>query len=369
MRIVLALTAILTTAACSGDSPAPDTPDAQDPMADAGESGSDGGAQTDGGPNTDAPVQSQTPIDDCLRAMFAEPESVPGPDYDQFGITVGSHCFGTNQQDITGVERVVFLGDSVTVGTPPTLAGDFYRSVVADGLVARFGLDAPNTLWKNADPFSGTSVVQDSGDFSSCAEWGARTDDFSEGGSQISDCFPAGELDKRTLVIITMGGNDIASIAKDGIDNVPIGVLMAEAEAFVGLMRDAVEWFTAPGRFPNGVYVVFANVYEYTDGTAEFASCPQSVAAGFDGEWSDPQALIDMMLWINEQYMAIAADTGVDMLFLQETFCGHGFNHDDPSSPCYRGSGNDNWFDATCIHPDPGGHEALADMVLAIIDE
>ncbi len=41
--------------------------------------------------------------------------SIPGPNYDQFSPTVGSHCFGTNQQDITGVERVVFLGDSVPV--------------------------------------------------------------------------------------------------------------------------------------------------------------------------------------------------------------------------------------------------------------
>src|SRR3990170_2334213 len=41
------------------------------------------------------------------------------PDYDQFGTVVGAHCDGTNHQDIAGVDKVVFLGDSITEGTPP----------------------------------------------------------------------------------------------------------------------------------------------------------------------------------------------------------------------------------------------------------
>lgn len=369
MRIITALTIVFWMAACSSDGPAPDVTDASSDT-DADQTMTDGGSQADGASSVDAPPQSGTPIADCLGAMFVNPEAAVGPDYDQFPVTVGSHCMGTNHQDITGIERVVFLGDSVTVGTPPTLANDFYRSRLADALVDRFGLDAPNTLWKNADPVNGTSVVQDSGDFSSCAEWGARTDDFMQSGSQISDCFPAGERSKRTLVVITMGGNDVASITKDGIDGVPVGTLMVEAQQFIDLMRGAVEWFyDDPGKFPNGVFVIFANVYEYTDGTADIGSCPGASLAGFDGEWDDPQALKDMMLWINEQYMAIAADTGTDMLFLLEGFCGHGFRSDDPTAACYRGPGNDNWFDATCIHPDPTGHGALSDMFLAIIDE
>ena len=36
---------------------------------------------------------------------------VAGPDYDQFGATPGSHCLGTDHQDIQGVERVVFVSD------------------------------------------------------------------------------------------------------------------------------------------------------------------------------------------------------------------------------------------------------------------
>ncbi len=41
----------------------------------------------------------------------------------------------------------------------------------------------------------------------------------------------------------------------------------------------------------------------------------------------------------------------------------------DPTSPCYRGPDQDTWFDATCVHPTPDGHRALANMFMAIIDE
>src|SRR3972149_5478262 len=61
------------------------------------------------------------------------------PDYDQFRPVVGSHCAGTNHQDITDVERVVFLGDSITQGTPPTPASGYYRNLLAESLRARFG--------------------------------------------------------------------------------------------------------------------------------------------------------------------------------------------------------------------------------------
>ena len=37
-------------------------------------------------------------------------------DRDQCAPVIGSHCVGTNHQDIDGIERVVFLGDSITVG-------------------------------------------------------------------------------------------------------------------------------------------------------------------------------------------------------------------------------------------------------------
>jgi hypothetical protein len=76
-----------------------------------------------------------------------------------------------------------------------------------------------------------------------------------------------------------------------------------------------------------------------------------------------------MLVWANEQYLRIAVESGTDMIFMAEAFCGHGFNHDDPTSPCYRGPETDRWFDLTCIHPNPTGHTELANMFLSVVDE
>lgn len=318
-------------------------------------------------PTPDAATQS-TPAADCFANAFVNPTDL-GPDYDQFGPTVGNHCFGTHHQNIVNVERVVFLGDSVTVGTPPTGAGDFYRSRLAARLATKFGLDAPNFLWEQANPLDGTAGLQSSGDFASCAKWGARTDDLLEDNAQIESCFPVSERGKRTLVVMTIGGNDIAAITKDGSEGKSVPELWADTEAFVQKLRHAVNWFYEdPSRFPNGVYIVFANMFEFTDATGDTDACPAAGLAGFGDAWEDFDAQAGMVIWANEQYMDIAVQTGTDMVFVLESFCGHGFNNDNPESPCYRGPGTARWLDDTCIHPNPLGHEKMADMFMAVIN-
>ena len=61
-------------------------------------------------------------------------------------------------------------------------------------------------------------------------------------------------------------------------------------------------------------------------------------------------------------------DTGSDMLFLLESFCGHGYNRADPSARCHNPTG-ELWFDLTCIHPNPAGHTAIAEMFEAVVSE
>lgn len=306
---------------------------------------------------------------ECLVAPFVNKGAL-AIDYQQFDPVIGSHCKGTNHQDITDIERVVFLGDSITVGTPPTQGKDFYRSQLADVLVDRFGLTPPNDLWKQANPIDGVALVKDSGDFSSCSKWGARTDDFIKDSDQILDCFPEDLRDKRTLVVVTMGGNDLAAVAKDGANGKPLAEVTADAEAFIALMREAVHWFIDdPDKFPNGVFVVFANIYEFTDGTGDLMSCPAAGLGGFDKPWMNPEDLKQLVLWIDEQYMDIAVETQTDMIFLLENFCGHGFKAGDPAAPCYRGPNNKTLFDLTCIHPTPGGHDLVTELFTAVIDE
>jgi lysophospholipase L1-like esterase len=302
----------------------------------------------------------------CIDAQFINGGS-PGPDYSEFDVELGSHCRGTNQQDITDIERVVFVGDSVTVGTPPAGAGDFYRSVVADELAARFGLQAPEFLWKQYDPFGGTSVLRESGDFASCAVWGARNDDLLP---QLEQCFSPGDFELRTLVITTMGGNDGSALAKNYLDGVPLVTILEELEEMVAHHEMAIDWLVGdPAKFPAGVFVVNANVYEFTDFTLDFLSCPAAGTAGFGQNPENPDILLGSLNHINEEYMRIAEENGTDVVFMFEGFCGHGFHANDPSGPCYRGPGNANWFDFTCIHPTSTGHGELAQMFLDVIAE
>jgi lysophospholipase L1-like esterase len=319
-------------------------------------------------PSIDAPADAALPLTmaDCYKRMFPN-YTTPELDYDQFAPVINSTCAGTNQQTITGVQRVVFLGDSVTTGSPPTPDADFYRSRLADDLVQRFGLQAPDALWKSVNWSTGQTVVQASGDFASCAKWGARADDLMRDHTQVLDCLPESERDKHTLVIMTIGGNDIAKIAQAGGDGATLATTWQMAHDSVDLVSQAIAWMREPGRFPNGIDIVFNTVHEYTDATGDTSSC--LVGAQAYKPWPNPQDLRDMFLWLNEQYVALAVQSHTDVVFMLENFCGHGFHNTDPASPCYRGPNTARWLDDTCVHPNPTGHGELAKLYESVIAE
>jgi len=366
-----------TSAASNADSTMGGTADgSSDGSPASSEEGSTAGPPADsdeGSSSGGPPPPPPDTVAECFANAYVNPVDW-GPDYDQYDVQPGSHCLGTDHQEIDGIERVVFMGDSVTVGTPPTLSEAYYRSLVADGLVAKYGLDfgaglEGELVWKIANPFTGQAGVMNSGDFASCAEWGARNDDLLQDSSQIAQCFDETSQQLRTLVIFTSGGNDISAITQAAIDGATNDELWAMGEEMVALQREAIDWLLEPGRFPNGVFVIFGNLYEFTDGTGDVEACDVSGLAGFDQPVPAPMELAELVVWIEEEYGRMAAETGTDMVFMLEEFCGHGFNADDPTAPCYRGPNTPVWFDLTCIHPNPAGHQHLADMFLAVVGE
>lgn len=289
----------------------------------------------------DAAADAGTAPPETVAECFEDISSaVDGADYDRFMPKIDPTCAGTANQQIEGVERVVFLGDSVTAGTPPTPVEQYYRSIVTAELQRRFpGVE-----------------VED------CSKYGARTDDLLEGGMQIPLCFPDAVDDRVTLTIFTMGGNDFSSWAGDML---PADEAIVEAEKAADLLQDAIAYLTDPAHFPNGSFVVYANPYEYTDGTGDLQSCAlASVAIGSAENYLQGK---DAVLLMQQRFMEIAVDYGVDMVFAFEHFCGHGYHHDDPEAPCYRGPDAELWFDLTCSHPNPTGHAALADLFLDVI--
>ncbi len=321
----------------------------------------------------DKPPVTKPPAGGPTAASCFADQSPAGQlvDYDQHAPTLGEHCMGTNHQDITGVERVVFVGDSITVGTPPTESTAWYRNVMADQLAASFGLEPPDWNWQNVDIFGGKALAQNAGDFSTCAKWGARTDDlFKEPHKQIVTCNPPELREKKTLIVLTMGGNDVFKWAQSLVEGASMDDLWTKAELAVADMEEAIHWAVDdPATFPNGVYVVFANTYEFTDVDSgnDLATCPGADLIGMHTALVDPE-FSAMAGWMMSEYMRIAVETGTDMAFMGEHFCGHGYMYNQPGGRCYRGPNAELWLDFTCMHPSAAGHAGIAELFLTVID-
>lgn len=303
----------------------------------------DSDGDPDGVRDTGPPPPDPLTASWCFRGQL-DPER-PGPDYDQFSPVIGSHCLGTNHQDIRGVQKLVFVGDSVTKGTPPTLPEQYFRTLLAervDGL------------------FEGELVVEDFSAF------GRRVDDLiREPHAMLVRAFPEVEP-LTTLVVFTIGGNDIFAWAEDASEGRTLEEIEVDVDAAIADLSAAMDYLDDPERFPNGVYVVYSNVYEFTDATGDTASCPPAAALGLGNDWAEGRAPV---VRFNEAFMRLAVEHGFDMIFMLETFCGHGYRRDDPTGQCYRGPDAEMWFDFTCIHPTPVGHAVIADMFAAVIEE
>ena len=237
----------------------------------------DGAVAVDSGPDAMVLDAGSTPdaaaptFESCFEDIAGPDGS--GPNYSQHSPIVGRHCSGTNHQDIEGVQRVVFLGDSVTNGTPNDLHplcldnDHFFRVRLANWLADRFDLSKGEPLgWEQWEAYSclydGAPGQQTAGAFWNCARWGARVDDFLgkvstrqfEGQERLDycrdccaggdcgpdgncvraagslaldercrtpdkslfQCVPGGVVEERTLFAFTMGGNDVAAITKMG---------------------------------------------------------------------------------------------------------------------------------------------------------
>lgn len=285
-------------------------------------------ADTSGGTDAGPTSQSYAACFPEIAGLFELPQDVLD------AAEIGAHCAGTNHQEITGVEKIVFLGDSISAGSGASGTG-YYRALLVDQLEAVWGpLEVAN-----------------------CSVGGAVNANLL--GSQIPECFPGAEP-LKTLTVFTSGGNDIVSLAFNKMDTAPA---KKEVDTIAGQLRGAVEALLDPARFPNGSYVAFANVYEFTDGTGVLDACPIGGFVGLSGTWTNG---VEVFAYLAEQYARVAVDLGADMVFMAEHFCGHGLNNSDPSSPCLAVAG-DVWFANDCIHPNNKGHAALADLFFETI--
>lgn len=302
----------------------------------------------DPGPKGPPDDVSTPPELTLIERCFAESAtSATGavPDYAPYDLVVPEHCAGTGFQEVAALDRVVFVGDSITTGTPPTPESLYYRNL----LVARLEEWVGHPL-----------ETQD------CSEWGARVDDLMRDDTQLADCLGTSGTDERaTLLVFTMGGNDGFAYAEAFAAGASEADVQAQVDGAIEVLDEAMDWVADQRpRFPNGLSVVYANVYEYTDATGDLSLCPTAGILGFD--FLIP-GLRSAYVRLNEGWVRVAAEHGFDVVFLLEHFCGHGFLAGDPDNECFKGPEAEVWFDGTCIHPSPVGHQVLAELFAAVI--
>jgi hypothetical protein len=146
----------------------------------------------------------------------------------------------------------------------------------------------------------------------------------------------------------------------------------AAAKKMVKDLDDAIAWMQDPVRFPKGSYIVMGNPFEFTDATGDVSSCPAAGLAGFK-DWKKPEVQVDIVVHILESYMDIAVKRKVDLVWMLEHFCGHGYVATKattaPEGACFLGPGTPLWFDETCIHPNDDGHDAIYRFMKATVEE
>lgn len=242
----------------------------------------------------------------------------------------------------TDPARIVFLGDSITAGygipqeqnTYPSLLernnDQKYPERAGDDLVARFGdLEALN-------------VARD----------GATTTSLIAGQLPAVEAAWGDVVTGQTLVVITIGGNDLTDALFSGGDP------DEAADTIVANLEQIVDFFHDPARFPDGSFVSITNVYEPTDGTGQVEEC-------FFG--LDLSSVIPTFERLAADSLALAQDQGWAWVDLRGHFLGHGFRHDE-QGPWTDEADPTLWFQDDCIHPNSRGHHEIRRLFLAALD-
>ena len=157
------------------------------------------------------------------------------------------------------------------------------------------------------------------------------------------------------VITISIGGNDLNAHALQAISNTDAS-LRGELDAH---LTDELGELSTAGRLGSGkVYIVLANIYDFTDGQGDFATVgcgpgvnisTTAVTTGF-GNWNDVLA-------------TNVGKVGGVLYDMYTDFHGHGYNNPDKSQL---------WFDASsdqtvCLLPNAAGHDAIRRSIYRIL--
>jgi len=237
--------------------------------------------------------------------------------------------------------RVLFLGDSITAGVGASQQSLTYPALTEEN---------DDDTWDGWADHDLRSVFGSGFDVVDVAQGGATTDDL------VARQLPAlsGELGDsvsgETVVIMTIGGNDMQGSI---LPILQANDQDATADAIIGDVADnmhtTLDYFDDSDRFPDGVFVYFANVYEPSDGVGQ-SNCFFGI---------DYSTIMRYFVQANGTMREIAEERGAAMVDLRGHFLGHGMFNDDEDNDAYDEVDPTRWFESDCQHPNDRGHHEI----------
>lgn len=231
--------------------------------------------------------------------------------------------------------RVIFMGDSITAGYGASKNKLAYPALLQDN---------DDKTWAGFEDFDFPGLYGATPEVVDVSVPGATT------GSMVGQQLPnvtdavGDSVSGPTAVVVTIVGNDVQAVmlTPDKVD--------ASIATITENMGEFYDYYADTTRFPDGVRIYLANVYEPSDGVGQADEC----FYGLNLEKALPA--LDA---INAATLAQAQERGAAWLDMHGHFLGHGYNGDDPENAYYQADDPSLWFADDCIHPNDRGHHEI----------
>lgn len=335
-QFVFSFLVALTALGCADDSGMDATSDAaQVADADHVDAASDGAADPDSG--FDGSFDSAQPdagVGDASQDAAADASA---------GSTRHSSYVPAGQMPKSAA-RLIVMGDSISTGTGASAQALRYYNLLSDNADA---------TWPDAMALDLAQYFGEKPEMVHVAKGGSKTRDLV--GSQLDNLKTklGDSVSGHSVVVITSGGNDVLEALRDLED--PSG---AKLDAAIKNLSALADFFADAARFPDGVSLYVAAVYDPTDGKGKADPC-------YGGIY-----LANLPGWIDDwrtAYRKLAQEKGFAMVDALGHFRGHGFNYDDTANRYHQTNDATFWLD-DCVHPNDRGHHEFRRLFYEAID-
>ncbi len=247
--------------------------------------------------------------------------------------------------------RLFILGDSVSAGWVASRVSLQFGSLLA----ANDDTEWPLMVNRDLEAQAGAPLA-----VINAAVAGAVTEDVLVG--QLPGLAAGAPYSGHTVVVMTIGGNDMAEFVDSNDISTIINGIDEETVRIAENVGRVHDWFTVE-RFPDGISFVVATVFDPSDGTA---------SGGVDGQvCADQPALAPFLNQVAEdardQFLAVAADRGFAVADAYGHFLGHGYDFDNPSNAHHDAEDPSQWF-GDCVHPNDRGHHEMRRLMYSLFD-